>query len=254
MKQKEKFGLIDIETAGGLDNPLSYDIGFKIMDREKNEYEKISLVIHDIYAKERELMKTAYYADKLPKYEIKLKTGERKMVTFFTAKKMITEMMKKHDVKKVYAYNMNFDRRGLNNTQAYTTKGRYKWFFPFGTEFCCIWNMACQVLMARPSYIKTALKNGWVSDKGNIKTNAECCYRYLTKNPNFEEAHEGINDVNIEGEILLACFKQHKKMETKPYTACWRTVQKAREEIEHKKTIKKLLYYKNLYIDRGALN
>lgn len=228
--EKRKFGVVDIESTGGLDNPLSYDIGFKIIDNTKKEYSSLSLVIYDIY-KQKDLMNSAYYADKLPKYEIKLQSGERKMVTFRTAKFTISELMEKYNVTDIYAYNMNFDKRGLNNTQRFVTDGKYKYFFPYGTKFHCIWNMACQVLMARPSYIKEALKNNWVSEKGNIKTNAECCYRYLTKDPTFKEAHEGIDDVNIETEILLACFRQHKKMKTEPYTACWRLVQNKRKEM-----------------------
>ena len=232
MRKNERVVVLDTETADGLENPLCYDCGFQVVDRKGNIYEKGSIVIYDIYAGQREKMKTAYYADKLPLYEIKLKSGERKMVSFRTLRKMIARLMEKHNTTVVYAYNMNFDRRALNNTERFTTENKYKYFFPFGTEFRCIWNMACQVLMARPSYIKFALKNGFVSDKGNILTNAECCYRYLTKDIHFEEKHEGIDDVKIETEIMLACYRQHKKMETKPYTACWRLVQKKRAEME----------------------
>lgn len=223
--------VIDTETAGGLDNPLTYDVGLKVIDRNGTNYESLSLVVADIYAGERELMKTAYYAEKLPKYEEKLRTGERKMVRFFTAKKMIAELMEKYNITKVYAYNMNFDKRALNNTQRFTTDERFKWFFPYGTDFRCIWNMACQLLLARPSYIKTAIKENWISEKGNLLTNAECCYRYITKNYDFVEEHQGLDDVNIETEILLACFRQHKKVESKPYSCCWRLVQKKRAEM-----------------------
>lgn len=226
----EKIMIIDTETAGGLDNPLTYDIGFIVADRSGAEYETVSLVIHNIYAEQRELMKTAYYAHKLPKYEIKLANGERKMVTFFTARKMVVDLCEKYNIKQVYAYNMGFDRRALNNTQKFTTDNKYKYFFPFGIEFCCIWHMACQVLMARPSYINFALENNLLTPKGNIATNAESCYKYLTNDLSFEEEHQGIDDVKIEKEILLACFKQHKKMDKKPYTPCWRLVQKKRSE------------------------
>ena len=227
----EKFIIIDTETAGGLENPLTYDVGLIVTDRNGTEYERLSLVVYNIYAEQRELMKSAYYADKLPRYEIKLANGERKMVTFFTVKKMVADLCKKHKIKNVYAYNMGFDRRALNNTQRFTTDNKFNYFFPYGIEFCCIWHMACQVLMARPSYIKYALKHNFVSAKGNILTNAESCYRYLTNNPTFEEEHEGIDDVQIEKEILLACFKQHKKMDKKIYTPCWRLVQNKRAEM-----------------------
>lgn len=67
-----------------------------------------------------------------------------------------------------------------------------------------------------------ALANNWVSPAGNFQTSAEVAYRYLNCNPDFAEEHKGLEDVLIEYEILLRCFRQHKKMDTKPSRACWR--------------------------------
>lgn len=67
--------------------------------------------------------------------------------------------------------------------------------------------------------------------KGNILTNAECCYRYITNNPFFKEEHKGIDDVEIETKILMACKRQHKRVNTEPYQACWRIVQNKRKEM-----------------------
>lgn len=230
MKKNERFIVLDTETANGLEFPLAYDIGLQVIDRKGNVYEELSLVVYDIYTN-REMMESAYYAEKLPDYERKLKAGDRKMVRLFTAKRIIAQLMEKHKTNIVYAYNMGFDKRALNNTQKYTTNNKYKMFFPKDTEFRCIWHMACQLLLARPSYIKFALKNGFISDSGNIFTTAECCYRYLTKNPDYCEEHQGIDDVKIESEILLACFRQHKKVNTEPYSACWMIVKKKRAEM-----------------------
>lgn len=223
--------VLDTETANSVNFPLPYDLGYKIIDEEGNTKIRRSFCIYEIYIKEKEMMKTAYYAEKLPQYEEELKNGERKLVKLFTARKTIIQDMKDYNISEVYAYNMNFDKRALNNDQKFVTENKYRYFFPFETAFKCIWNMACQVLLARPSYIKMAIKNNWISEKGNIKTNAECCYRYITKNPNFVEAHKGIDDVNIEAEILLKCIAQHKKMSREPYQACWRLVQNKRLEM-----------------------
>ena len=230
MRQIEKFIVLDTETAGGLEFPLAYDLGLVVMDRTGRVYEEKSLVIYNIYSK-RDLMESAYYAEKLPSYEEQLKNGCRKMVRLYTAKKLIAELMEKYHITTVYAYNMGFDKRALNNTEKFTTKSKYKEFFPENTEFRCIWNMACQVLLARKSYIKFALDNGYYSEKGNIFTTAECCYRYITNNLNFIEEHQGIDDVRIEAEILLKCFKQHKKMDTRPNSGCWQRVQTKRKEL-----------------------
>lgn len=226
MKKNEYFIVLDTETANSINFPLPYDLGYKVMNRKGEVKETRSFCIYEIYVEQKEMMKTAYYANKLPQYEIELKNKERHLVKLYTARKIILADMEKYKTNLVYAYNMNFDRRALNNDQKFITNNRYRYFFPFGTEYRCIWHMACQVLLARPSYIKFALTNGYVSEKGNILTNAECCYRYLTKDTSFQEAHKGLDDVNIEAEILLACYRQHKKMDTKPYTACWQIVKR----------------------------
>lgn len=231
MRQNENFIVLDTETAGTINYPLPYDLGYKVMNRKGEVLVARSFVIYEIFVSQKEMMQSAYYADKIPSYEVELKNGDRKMVRLYTARKQILEDMENFKTNVVYAYNMNFDKRALNNDQKFTTENKYKHFFPYATEFRCIWNMACQVLLARPSYIKTALAQGWVSEKGNILTNAECAYRYITRNYDFQEVHKGLDDVNIEAEILLKCFAQHRKMDSKPYSACWRLVQKKREEM-----------------------
>ena len=230
MRKNENFIVIDTETAGSVNYPLPYDCGYKVMNRKGEVLAIRSYVVAEIYCDEPDMMKSAYYAEKLPQYAADLRTGKRTLARLATIRRQVLADMENFKTTVVYAYNMNFDRRALNNVQKFVTK-KYSIFFPENTEFRCIWNMACQVLLARPSYIKFALENGFVSEKGNILTNAECCYRYITKNVDFMEEHRGLEDVNIEAEILLKCFAQHKKMDTRPYSACWMMVQKKQKEI-----------------------
>ena len=222
----------DTETANSVEQPLPYDIGYKITDCHQNELVRRSFLVAEIYYNHKDLMQSAYYADKLPQYEEEVKRGERIIASIYTIRKIILEDMKKYNITVVYAYNMSFDKNAINNDIRYITKSKYRYFFPYGTEFRCIWHMACQVLLARPSFIKFALANGYVSPKGNILTNAEVCYRYITGNTDFVEQHKGIDDVDIETEILFACKRQHKKMDTRPYKACWRLVQNRKKEME----------------------
>ena len=230
MRKNENFIVIDTETAGSVNYPLPYDCGYKVMNRKGEVLAIRSYVVAEIYCDEPDMMKSAYYVEKLPQYAADLRTGKRTLAKLATIRRQVLADMENFKTTVVYAYNMNFDRRALNNVQKFVTK-KYSIFFPENTEFRCIWNMACQVLLARPSYIKFALENGFVSAKGNILTNAECCYRYITKNVDFMEEHRGLEDVNIEAEILLKCFAQHKKMDTRPYSACWMMVQQKQKEI-----------------------
>ena len=71
-------------------------------------------------------MKSAYYAKKLPKYEEALKNGDRKMVTLFTARKIIRDLCKEYNVKAIIAHNSRFDYNALNTSIRYITKSKYR--------------------------------------------------------------------------------------------------------------------------------
>ena len=91
---------LDTETTNGLDQPLVYDIGGAIVDKQGRIYEKFSFVIRDIYIYERELMRTAYYADKIPEYAADIREGKREMVNFMFARRFILNLMEKYNVRK----------------------------------------------------------------------------------------------------------------------------------------------------------
>lgn len=231
--KKQYFIVLDTETANSVEQPLPYDIGWAIVDRQGNVYKTHSYVVYEIYCKEKELMKSAYYAEKLPKYEEEIKSKKRKIAGIWTIRKKMLADMKEFDTTTVCAYNMGFDKRALNNDIRYISKSWMRWFFPYGTEFQCIWHCACQVLLNRKSYIRFAEKYNLITPAGNIQTSAESCYKYITNNPNFKEEHTGLEDVLIEVEILKACFKQHKKMDKSINSSCWRIVQKKRKLLDN---------------------
>lgn len=178
------------------------------------------------------MMNEAYYSNKIPLYWQDIRNGKRTLKSIFNIKKQIKTDMKNFKIKKVGGYNMAFDKRTLNNTIRYCSKSLFRWFFPFGTDFICIWNMACQTVLNSVSYIRYAEKNNLVSEKNNLLTNAEACYKFLTQAPNFSESHTGLEDVKIEIEIMAKCFATHKKMDKKINYACWRIPQRKRQEIE----------------------
>lgn len=231
-RQKEYFLIIDTETCNTLEQPLPYDIGFAVCDRQGNIYVQRSFVVAEVFCDMKDVMKSAYYTEKLPQYWEDIKCGNRVMASVWTIRKTLIADMKKYNIKKVGAYNMAFDKRALNNLMRYTSKSWCRWFFPFGIEYICIWSMACQVLLNRTSYIKFALRNGLISSADNVQTSAECCYKYIRDNIDFKESHTGLEDVLIEVEILKECYRQHVKMDTKINTACWRLPQRKRRELD----------------------
>lgn len=234
-RRKEMYLVIDTETANSIEQPLPYDIGYAVCDRFGHIVLERSFVVAEIFLDHKEMMKSAYFAEKIPHYWEDIKNGTREIKSIFNIRKQIKEDMKKYRIKKVGAYNMAFDKRALNNVIRYCSKSLIRWFFPFGTEFFCIWSMACQVLLNSTSYIKFALQNGLESEAGNIQTSAEACYKFLTNSVDFTEEHTGLEDVRIEINIMAKCFSTHKKMDKNINTSCWRLPQRKRKELDLRK-------------------
>lgn len=235
MTKKNYMIVLDTETCNTIEQPLPYDIGWVVCDKKGNIYERRSFVVAEVFCDMKDVMKSAYYADKIPQYWDDIKAGTRTIASVWAIRRQLISDIKEYSTKKIGAYNMAFDKRALNNLIRYTSKSWLRWFFPFGTEFFDIWNCACELLLARKSYIDFALQNNLVSEKDNILTSAECAYKYITKNIDFSEAHKGLDDCEIETAILAECYRQHKKMDTSINPACWRKVQRKRKELDLKK-------------------
>ena len=200
--------LIDVETANDTVDSFTYDIGFILMDIFGNIYETGSFVIRDIFVYERELVKQAYYGEKIPEYVQDIQNGDRKMIDFLDAWKYIRNLMKRYNCTTVAAYNCNFDRNALNKTLRFITKSKYRYFFPHNTEFICIWNMACNSICQSGEYKSFAELYRLYSNHGkNSRATAETVHAFLTNDPSFTEEHKGFDDVMIERNIFLNCLK-----------------------------------------------
>lgn len=219
--------VVDTETAntivredGSLDmsDVLVYDCGWAVVDKYGTVYETASYVNRDIFVYERELMQSAYYADKIPRYIEELRAGTRTMASTYEIRQAMLETIEKWGVSHVAAHNARFDSNGLNRTQSYTTSGKFRYWFPFDTV---IWwdtmKMAQDVILPMPTYIKFCQEHGYTLKNGKPRKTAEILYRFITGNADFEESHTGLEDVLIEKEIMAYCFRQHKAMRKELY-------------------------------------
>lgn len=198
---------LDTETIGVLTFPRFYDLGFAIVDKYNHVYFKVSLVNSTIFYGHKDEMQTCYYANKLPQYFVELENGERCLLNVWQIKELIAYVMKHFDTKTVAAYNANFDKRACNNT--------LKEFFHDDTIFWDIMLMVKDTIYEMASYKKFCAENGFMcsgSWSDRPKWSAEVVYRFITKNPDFVEAHTGLRDVEIESAIMAECFKKHAKM------------------------------------------
>lgn len=213
--------VLDTETANcftdehGLNtkNALFYDVGFQVADTHGRTYdEKYSFVNSDIFVHEAELMKSAYYANKLAQYREDLASGKRVMATTYEIRKVLCEVIKKYNCQFVCAHNARFDANAVNVTQRWVTKSKYRYFLPYGLVWWDTLKMARSVLGKMPTYKRFCEENGYLTKTGQLRFTAEICYRFISRDNNFIESHTGLEDVEIETEILRYCHRQHKAM------------------------------------------
>ena len=226
-KRKKYLMVLDVETTnnnmekGAKNDGLVYDIGFVVCDKQGNIYCKRSYAVQEIFDW-TELMSTAYYHKKLPKYYERLANNKMYKNSIWHIRKVIKEIMQIFNITEVYAYNANFDYTTLNINVRYLSGSACRWFFPYGTQICDIWNIACQVLGTQKTFQWENIRNA----NNNLITNAERMFGYCEQ-IDFEEEHTGLADAVVESQILARCFKSHKSINKKINRACWRIPQQA---------------------------
>lgn len=201
----EKYIMLDTETTNSLDDPICYDVGFAVVDKDGVIYETHSFVVAEVFLNE-ELMASAYFIEKVPQYWEDIKKGTRKLAKFNTIRKVLAETMKKYETKIVIAHNARFDYRSTAKTQRYLTKSKYRYFLPYGTEVWDTLKMAREVLKNDVDYDNFCYNNNYVTKRGCKRFTAEILYRFFTGDNDFVESHTGLEDVTIEKVIFAECM------------------------------------------------
>lgn len=189
--------VIDTETID-LQKRFIYDIGYKVVNDKMNVVEQKHFIIKQVFDN-KELFNTAYYREKRKRYVSLLKGRKAERVYFGYATQTIIRTLKKYGITKIYAYNTSFDKGAFQYTCDF-----YKVIYPF--EFCEFIDI---MQLAKPiynglEYQAFAIKNGFITEKSNLKKSAEKVFAFLTNNPKYEEEHISIPDCAIELYILKA--------------------------------------------------
>ena len=196
-----------------MSNVLVYDIGWAVVDVHGGLYETASYVNREIFNDERDLMRSAYYGWKIPRYVEDLRAGRRKMASWWEIREALLDVLQQYGITEIVAHNARFDHNAINTTQRYLTASKYRYFFPFrSVVFWDTMKMADDVIVPMPSYIAFCEENGYIVRPGKPRKTAEILYRFISGDNEFEESHTGLEDVMIEAQILWYCFRQHKPM------------------------------------------
>lgn len=221
---KEKFIVLDTE---GMSGKIPYNIGFIIADRYGKIYKSYSFALpENIYINICQCAKTQQAVEMTAKnvQEIlqdfgnsrrkrKYKCVSNKWIINFLLK-----IIQRHKIKKIYAYNVAFDKTCLKNLFGERFEELEK-----VVEFIDIIPIILRTKLLTKRYVDFCIENNFLTERGYIQTKAETVHRYLTNNLTFEEEHTGLSDVLIEYQILLSAFSTHKKIDSTPCQA-WRVL------------------------------
>lgn len=217
-KRRNLYLGLDTETCNGMKNDLSqslcYDIGWAIVDRKSNVYKKRSFVVLETFFGMTDLMQSAYYAEKIPRYIWDINHNLREVASIKEIYYALREDCQEYNIKAIFAHNARFDVNALNNTIRYITKSEKRFFLPYGIPIWDTMKMAQDVIATQKTYQRFCIDNGYMTNHAEPRPRitAEVLYKYIAGQHNFIESHTGLEDVLIEQEIFSHCWRQHKPM------------------------------------------
>lgn len=214
MCDTETCNTISINGRLDMSNALAYDIGVAVCDKRGKVYLTKSYIVKEIFFGMQDLMKSAYYANKIPQYLKDIEEGKREVKSWYEIRKEIMEICEQFGIDTIVSHNARFDNNTLKVTQRYNTCSKYRFYLPFNFKYYDTLKMARDTICKQKKYIKFCEENGYMTKHKTPqpRATAEILYRYITNNNEFVESHTGLEDCLIEAKILAHCYKQHKKM------------------------------------------
>lgn len=223
--------ILDTETVSNnkgfsLYGNYVFDIGATlcvIEDSNITILENFNYLVEEIY-KDENLMKNYFFGeDRLNSFYKEDNDIEicpwNKIIEHF--KKIIEDL----EIEDYAAFNITFD---MNSIQS--TCDKLKTDNPFkDLTKVDLYNKSCQALADDENYKIFCVENGRVTEKGNIKSDAESVFAYLFNAPSIVESHTALLDAILETKIYQWLLKQEKEQDTffedTPNTQAWRLVQ-----------------------------
>lgn len=203
--KKDIFAVVDTECVGLQDKSV-YDYAWQIVDKKGNVYSEGSYLIAETITNADKMM-GAFYAKKIFSHYIPmLARGEITIINWADLQAKFLADLDEFNVKAIAAYNIGFDMGAIRSTN-----GGNK-FLHRNFKILDIWQFACETILSQKAYMEIAKAQNWVSDAGNIRTNAEKAFAYISGDWEYIEEHTALSDVKIEVNILADCFRQKKKI------------------------------------------
>ena len=211
LKKQKYIMFIDVETIGSLyvsESVLPFEIGMKVVDIENLKIVKEKSYLVRKFFNNKYIMLSTFSATKYPEYLKKIETDKRyKLMSVNDISKDIEKIAQRYNIKVMTAHNGNFDKTAMARL-----------FDDFGTDnpfenidlldtlelskvitFSKDYANYC---IAHKDRLNDMKESCFITNSGRVRVTAQAIYCYITNNSQFQEAHTGLEDIDIEIEIF----------------------------------------------------
>ena len=216
--KKQKYLLfVDTETIGSLyvaESVLPFEIGIKVFDLDNMRIVKEKSYIVRKFFNNKYIMLSTFSATKYPSYIEKIENDKRyKIMGVKDISQDLTKIINRYNIKIMVAHNGNFDRQAIGRLcDEFGTNNPVKKIDLLDTmemskviTFSKEYANFCLQYQDRLNSINESC---FITNSGRVRTTAQAIYCYITQDPNFEEAHTGLEDIEIEIEIFKESLKR----------------------------------------------
>ena len=211
LKKERYLIFIDTETIGTLnvkESIIPFEIGMKVLDTETMKVVKEKSYLVRKLFNNKFIMLSTFSATKYPNYFDKLENDKRyKTCSANDISKDIKKTIERYNTKIMVAHNGNFDKTAMarlfeefgvenpfENIDLLDTMELSK-VITFSKDYA-------NYCIAHKDRLNSVKDSCFITNSGRVRTTAQAIYCYITDNENFEEAHTGLEDIDIEIEIF----------------------------------------------------
>ena len=210
--QKIKYLMfLDTETIGTLTNKNSvmpFDISIKIYDTENQKIVKEKCFLTRKFFNNKYVMLSTFSASKYPTYIEKVSTDKKyKVCSVKDIIEHINKLVYRYNIKVMVAHNGNFDKTAIARLcEEFGVENPFDYIDLLDTM------EISKIITYSKDYVNFCIDNKdklnslkescFITNSGRVRTTAQAIYCYITNNPDFQEEHTGLEDIDIEIEIF----------------------------------------------------
>lgn len=211
LKKQKYIMFIDVETIGSLyvsESVLPFEIGMKVVDTENLKIVKEKSYLVRKFFNNKYIMLSTFSATKYPEYLKKIETDKRyKLMSVNDISKDIEKIAQRYNIKVMTAHNGNFDKTAMarlfddfgvdnpfENIDLLDTLELSK-VITFSKDYA-------NYCIAHKDRLNDMKESCFITNSGRVRVTAQAIYCYITNNSQFQEAHTGLEDIDIEIEIF----------------------------------------------------